>query len=82
MIHFEVWIKCVVLDDFLISELGLFNPAVGTADGGKPAFHFPNCSRRPLHLPLNSVVLCVYAIAAQSKLLAGFDGVLSEEYAC
>lgn len=82
MIHFEVWIECVVLDYFLISELGPFDLAVGAADRREPALHFLNRSRRPLHLPHNSVVLCVYTKATQSKLLAGFDRVLSVENAC
>jgi len=82
MIHFEVWIKCVVLNYFLISELRPFNLAGGAADRGEPALHFLNCSRRPLHLPQNSVVLCVYTKATQPELLAGFDRVLSVENAC
>jgi hypothetical protein len=82
MIHFEVWIKCVVLNYFLISELRPFDLAGGAADRGEPALHFLNCSRRPLHLPQNSVVLCVYTKATQPELLAGFDRVLSVENAC
>lgn len=82
MVHFKVWIKGVVLDEFLISELGLFNLGVGAADRGEPVPHFAHCGRRPLHLAQYGAVLGVHAKATQSELLAGFRCVLSEEYSC